>query len=224
MDRFTGRQQPHEGPSAPVARQTLETSIRSRLAPLLREDGFVGSGRTFRRIGENLICVVQVQGSQSGGRFAVNLGVHPTCMQSDLPNSGDARKIRPENCAFRRRLSADETDQWWSYDADPESMDAAVGAAAEVYVTTGRPAFAGMADPGSPIWTVTPQEFAGQSPVLFGFMSTPVLMARALALMRLAAGSRQDATGFAQHALDLIGDGSGGAGLRAELRQIVQGP
>jgi len=102
-------------------------------------------------------------------------------------------------------------------------MDAAVGAAAEVYVTTGRPAFAGMADPGSPIWTVTPQEFAGESPALSGFMATPVLMVRALALMRLAAGNRQDAMGFARHALDLIGDSSGGAGLRAELRRIVQG-
>jgi len=55
-----------------------------------------------------------------------------------------------------------------------------------------------------------------------GFMSAEVRMARALALMRQAADHWADAVGFAQHALDVIGDGPAGAGMRRELRAIVQ--
>jgi hypothetical protein len=222
-----GQRQP-EPPPPTDAKYTLEKSIRSHLAPVLRAEGFVGSGRTFRRIGEHLIQVVQVQGSQWGGQFAVNLGIQPTCIQSDLSTPADFRKIAPEACEFRRRLSTDGADQWWSYVGTPESMDAAVAEATEVYLAVGPPAFAAMSDANSPIWTLTPKEFAGRAPKLLGFeslgfMSTEVRMARALALMRQAAGNRQDAVGFARHALDQIGDGPGGDGLRQELRAIVQG-
>ena len=40
----------------------LEPSIRKYLLPLLKNDGFAGSGRTFRRIDNDAIHLVNVQG------------------------------------------------------------------------------------------------------------------------------------------------------------------
>ena len=53
----------------------LESSIRDHLAPVLRNDGFSGSGRTFRRVLGDLIHLCSVQGSRHGGELAVNLGI-----------------------------------------------------------------------------------------------------------------------------------------------------
>ena len=53
----------------------LESSIKDHLSPVLKSDGFLGSGRTFRRVSEDLIHVVEVQGSRFVGKFAVNLGI-----------------------------------------------------------------------------------------------------------------------------------------------------
>jgi hypothetical protein len=38
----------------------LEASIRKHLVPLLRQDGFSGSGRTFRRVAGDFIEVLNV--------------------------------------------------------------------------------------------------------------------------------------------------------------------
>ena len=46
----------------------LEPSIRKYLLPLLKNDGFAGSGRTFRRIDNDAIHLVNVQGFTSTRR------------------------------------------------------------------------------------------------------------------------------------------------------------
>ncbi|MCA1500702.1 DUF4304 domain-containing protein [Bradyrhizobium sp. NBAIM03] len=83
----------------------LESSIKKHLNPTLKNDGFVGFGRTFRRVSEDLIHVVQVQGSRYGGKFAINLGIQPRSIPDVAGNSPDPMKIREELCEFRRRLS-----------------------------------------------------------------------------------------------------------------------
>jgi hypothetical protein len=85
--------------------------------PILRAEGFKGSGTTFRRIKGDLIHVVNIQGSRYGGQCCVNLAVH----FSFLPTAGgqlvtDPKKVKEYECVFRDRLhEAQESDHWWTY-------------------------------------------------------------------------------------------------------------
>ena len=63
--------------------------LKHNLAPLLRSDGFKGSGKTFRRFENELIHVVNIQGSRYGSMCCVNLAVH----LSFLPTAGGGRLI-----------------------------------------------------------------------------------------------------------------------------------
>jgi hypothetical protein len=197
----------------------LESSIKKHLSPTLKSDGFFGSGRTFRRISEDLIHVVQVQGSRSGGKFAVNLGIQPRSIPDVVGNSPDASKITEELCEFRRRLSEARSDQWWEYGGSKESMDAAVRAAALVYATIGRRLFSELSGPKSPLQTVTPAQFEAGQFRFSGFGSNKFRMARSLALMRQSIGNMADANAFARIALASLGNASA---LRAELEQLCE--
>src|SRR5262249_40204830 len=120
------------------AKHRLEASIRTHLAPVLRADGFMGTGRYFRQTAEGLIQVVQVQGSQYGGKFAINLAIHPVTVPDVLGGRPDPDAIKVELCEFRRRLTESGSDQWWEHEPTKESMDAAIEKAAAVYSTIGR--------------------------------------------------------------------------------------
>ena len=195
----------------------LESSIKDHLSPALKSDGFFGSGRTFRRISDDLIHVVNVQGSRYGGSFTVNLGIQPRCIPDVLGNAPDATKIREVLCEFRRRLSETMSDQWWDHEGSKESMDAAVRAAASVYSTSGRRLFAELSGPESPLHKITPTQFEAGHHSFSGFRSTKVRMARSLALMRQSVGNLADASAFARIALANLG---GAHALRAELEAL----
>jgi hypothetical protein len=195
----------------------LESSIKDHLSPVLRSDGFFGSGRTFRRLSGDFIHVVNVQGSRYGGSFAVNLGIQPRCIPDALGNSPDAAKITEVLCEFRRRLSETTCDQWWEHEGSKESMDAAVRAAASVYTTAGRRLFCELSGPESPLHKVTPAQFEAGHYSFSGFSSTKVRMARSLALMRQSAGDLADASGFARLALANLGVWQA---FRAELEAL----
>ncbi|MBR0811922.1 DUF4304 domain-containing protein [Bradyrhizobium diazoefficiens] len=197
----------------------LEASIKDHLSPVLKGDGFLGSGRTFRRISEDLIHVVAVQGSRYGSKFAVNLGIQPRCIPDVVGNSPDATKIREELCEFRRRLSEATSDQWWEHEGSKESMDAAVQAAASAYKTIGRRLFSELSGPESPLYKVTPGQFEAGQYSFSGFGSTKVRMARSLALMRQSIGDLVDANAFARIALASLGNASA---LRAEMEELCR--
>lgn len=195
----------------------LESSIKDHLSPVLRGDGFTGSGRTFRRISGDLIHVVQVQGSRYGDEFAVNLGIQPRSIPDADGNSLDATRIKVELCEFRRRLSESGSDQWWKHGESKESMDAAVREAASVYTTIGRGLFSELSGPQSPLHNVTPAQFEAGQYDFSGFGSTKVRTARALALMRQSVGNLADTRAFARIALTNLG---GADALRAELEAL----
>ena len=183
----------------------LETSIRSYLGPYLREDGFTGSGRTFHRLTNGLIQVVNVQGSRYGGQFAINLAVQPSTIPDVLGNTPDLKKITESHCEFRRRLAESGADQWWVHDMSQASMDAAVATAAEVYIRIGRPVLDAVSSPTSPLLTVSPQDFANDDFNFYGFGSTKVRMALALARLRKIEGRLAESRAFAAHGLANIG-------------------
>lgn len=91
--------------------------LKRDFSPLLRAEGFKGSGTTFRRIKNEIIHVVNIQGSRYGGQCCVNLCVH----LSFLPIPGmdlliDPKKVKEYECRFRSRLhEPGEDEHWWSY-------------------------------------------------------------------------------------------------------------
>ena len=203
--------------SSPTPR--LEQSIRAHLVPRLQEDGFKGSGRTFRRLANGFIQLVSIQGSRYGGQFAINLGIHPVSMPAVLGNAPDPKKITEPDCEFRRRLSESGTDQWWQHEATEPSMDAAVAAAAGVYVRIARPMLDRLAAPDSPILTLQPQEMPSFRERFCGFGSTEVRVALALAMLRKSAGDLPAARAFAAYGLANVGQATS---LRAKLEEILR--
>src|SRR5450759_3794583 len=106
------------------------TSVIRDVAPELRRLGFKRFGTTFNREAEpGLVHVVGFQGSQSGGRFTVNLGVyvhevdvlfHDWWGRSGKQGTpGRDAGVPEEVCWLRTRLGrvGSRGDAWWDYAA-----------------------------------------------------------------------------------------------------------
>ena len=198
-------------PFAPPAQQPpppspyrLDDALRLHLAPVLRADGFKGSGRNYRRTVNDMVQVVNVQGSRWGGSFAINLGLHPLALPIRSNQPADPGKINEIDCAFRRRLREDEKDQWWSHDS-AESAVVAVQAAAGVYQRVGRALLERQSGPAAPIWTLRPEELDQASRRLEGFTLYTLregALASLMTQIRHASGDVAAARAFARRARD----------------------
>jgi hypothetical protein len=198
----------------------LESALRAHLQPRLKEDGFAGSGRTYRKASHGIIQVLHVQGSRHGGQFAINLGLQPMAIPDVLGKIPDLKKISDAECEFQRRLSeGGTTDRWWSHDSSEESMDSAAAAAAEVYVRFGRQLFEIVGGSDSPLFSITPDQMPQFHDILRGFGSTDVRMALVLARLRTAEGRSAEARAFANFGLLHLGRA---VALRAELEKLSQ--
>jgi hypothetical protein len=196
----------------------LEPPIRAFLAPKLRQDGYAGSGLTFRRVRSEWIQVVNVQGSRYGGQFAVNLAVHPIAIPDVRGELPDPKTITVELCEFRRRLSAAGADQWWAYEKSLDAIDSAMRDATDVYERHGRPLMDLISSSTSPLLTVKPIDFQGGHFDFLGFGSMKARMALVLARMRKSAGRSDDALAFAKVGLEACGDSA--QMLRRDLQAI----
>ena len=177
---------------------TIDAALRDHFAPVLRAHGFKGSGRHFRRVSAGVFQAVNIQGSMGGGMFAVNLGIHPLGLPVFLDETLDVKKARELECEFRRRLSKDGADQWWSYFDTRASVIEAAQEAADVFERHGMPLFHRQADHDGPLFTLTPEqyEFEGARP-LSGFANSGPRMALALARIRKQQGKLTEARHFA---------------------------
>ena len=111
--------------------------LRRDFSPLVYAQGFEASEGVFRRVRGERIDIVSLQGSRSGRRCCVNLGVH----YSFLPPSGRAEGSTPEvnrlrlhDCAFRTSLHEDgEPDHWWSYGSDDFTAQASAASFVDTF-------------------------------------------------------------------------------------------
>jgi hypothetical protein len=117
---------------------TLAKAIQSQFAPTLRRDGFSGTGQRYWRVISGQCQLIEVQGSRYGGKFAVNMGIQPLSVPLRSGEPPNPRRIREMSCMSRRRLSAQRSDQWWDYQPNQESMEAAACAVCVVYEQVGR--------------------------------------------------------------------------------------
>lgn len=198
----------------------LESSIRAHLRPLLKDDGYAGSGRTFRRVRNNLVQIVNVQGFSYGGRFAINLGVQPLAIPDATGKQPDPLKIKESECEFARRMAESGVDQWWRHRSTTESMDEALRAAAEVYVRVGRPMLATLAAPDSPIYLMKPDQMPNFRRLLLGFCTTDCRMALVLARVRASQGKFIDARAFAAYGLARAGPNA--SWIRSQLEELAR--
>lgn len=120
--------QPKGLPSQPYK---IERAWTEHFAPVVRAEGFRGSGRDFRLVTDDFAFAVNLQGSRYGGKFAVNLGVHPISIPNVAGKMIDLKSFKEIECAFRERLTEDGYDTWWTYSEDaPSKAEAAKNAAA----------------------------------------------------------------------------------------------
>jgi hypothetical protein len=125
-----------EGRAGVDSDQRFRQFLKRDLVPLVRADGFKGSGSTFWRVKDERIDIVNIQGSRYGGQSCVNLAVH----YSFLPPMGgldigtDPRNFKEHDCVFRGRLrEAGEDDHWWIHGTDEAEAQANVASVADTY-------------------------------------------------------------------------------------------
>lgn len=201
---------------------SLAKAIQTQFAPMLRRDGFSGTGQRYWRVLSGQCQLVEVQSSRDGGKFAVNLGIQPLAVPLLSGVEPEPKRMREMDCLLRRRLAIQKSDQWWDYQLTQPSMDAAAQDAAAVYEQVGKRQLEFMAQPNSPVNTLSPEEFTAGAFEFNGFGNTSALMAWTLAHLRMATGNSTEARGFARVALEEIGDGRWGSGLKKELRDLLE--
>ncbi|MBK8726003.1 MAG: DUF4304 domain-containing protein [Holophagaceae bacterium] len=201
----------------PTVLPQLEKSIKTYLSPLLRSDGFSGSGREFRKTQGILVQVLQIQGSREGGKFTVNISIQPISIPDVLGKPVDPKKISFASCEFRARMTESGLDQWWAHDGSQASMDAAVQDVARVYIAVGRQMLIAISSPESPIFTLSPDQLTDGRSKFFGFGSTVVRMALALSRLRKAQGDLVSSRAFAEFGLANLG---GASALKHEFQAL----
>ena len=105
--------------------------------PMLRDEGFKGSGTTLRRIRGPLLHVFNLQGSSGGKGFYVNLGAH-----LEFLGGGDLNNVRESGCAFRCRMDpADNRALRWSYPGNEREAGPAINLLASAWTKSGQAFF-----------------------------------------------------------------------------------
>jgi hypothetical protein len=193
--------------------------LKRHFLPLLRSEGFKGSGATFRRVKDEVIHVVNVQGSRYGGQCCVNLGLH----YSFFPTAGgrpvnDPGKLKEYECEFRDRVrEARESDHWWHYGATEAESEASVASLVKMYRRQGASFFKKFEPFPDVFERITPAEIdAGdlsRFPTPTTLVHAALTMARIMRHLRRPARCRQFARLGLRH-LD------GATGLRRELEWL----
>lgn len=193
--------------------------LKRDFSPLLRADGFKGSGNTFRRVKGDRIDLVNVQGSRYGGRCCVNVAVH----FSFLPSEGGGRvtgpkKLKEYDCTFRDRLhEVSESDHWWTYGASDSEAESSVASLMDMYSRRGA-LFFGKFEP-------FPEVFERISSAEMGagdFSKMPAAMTGVYAALTMARimkhlGRREKCREFAEVGLRHLGHA---VGLKPELERL----
>ena len=195
--------------------------LKEEFAPALRDAGFKGSGAHFRRVAGEVINAIWIQGSRSGDKCAVNLGLHltflPLCWKDELPRAGRIKQI---DCEFRCRLSPEgKGDYWWEYYGgllNPASKNARH--LIESYFEWGEPLFQAYSSVQSIASMITLDQLRSENFInAFGGVTIP-RAALVMARIQVHMGNSDRAAEFARAGLEKLGSASG---LRSELQRLA---
>ncbi|KAF0180632.1 MAG: hypothetical protein FD161_726 [Limisphaerales bacterium] len=202
------------------ARNQFLAQIKQVFAPVLRADGFTGSGSTYRRVTGDVIHIVALQGSVSGGKCCACLGVH----LSFLPGQGsltppDLKTIEEPDCEFRARLSPPgQSDAWWPYGTTEQEARESAEAIRGLYEQVGAPFFQRFSTFPEDFTRVTPAMLAVGGELPFPAGCTFVRLALALARIAQRVGRTDEARQFAEAGLARVGPATS---LKHAFRQII---
>jgi hypothetical protein len=188
--------------------------------PVLRADGFKGSGTIFRRVLANRIDLVNVQGSRYGGQCCVNVAVHfPFLPSADGIRISEPKKLKEYECAFRIRLhEANESDHWWTYGTNDSEARASLASLVDIYRRRSALFFAKFEPFPQVFEQVTPAEMdAGDLSNMPPGSLTRVLAALTMARIMHHLGRHEKCREFAEVGLRHLGAATG---LKAELEQL----
>ena len=200
--------------------ETFRDFLKQNFSPLLRTEGFKGSGTTFRRIKGEAIHIINIQGSKWGGECCVNLAVHflflPTTIGQPV---GDYKKLRHSECEFRSRLHGPgESDHWWPYGTTDTECQSSAADLIDTYRRWGTKCFE-LFEPFPEVFEkITAVEmdagdFSKLPPTRSALVRLALTMARIMSHLRRLEKCRE----FAEVGLRHLGTASG---LRAELEQL----
>lgn len=90
----------------------VKALIKNDLVPKLREEGWKGSGFSFRRETNNhTIGLLQIQMNRDGRSFCVEIGVYFTFIESSFVK--DLKKVKIQHTDIRKRLTPNNEDDFW---------------------------------------------------------------------------------------------------------------
>lgn len=107
-----------------MTRSAFLKLLARHLYPVLKAEGFEGTGQTLRRVRGPLVHVFNVQGASGGKACYLNLGAH----YDFLPCEGGAfvlpAEIEESHCVFRERIEPPPGAAFgWAYGPDPASAE-----------------------------------------------------------------------------------------------------
>lgn len=193
--------------------QAFTKLLSAHLYPLLREEGFRGSGATLRRLNAPLAHVFNVQGSASGQRCYLNLGAHLAFLSSDRQSDWRLDRVLEYQCAFRTRIDPPAgQDFGWSYGSSISEAEANVSAAVTAWKHQGKSFFAQFA--------TYPEDFARR---VAEFSPDEAHPAMCLTMARIAVqlGEPGRASAIAASGLDRVAERA--TVLRKSLNQVLVG-
>jgi hypothetical protein len=107
-----------------IDRTAFMNALSARLYPILRAEGFRGSGNTLRRINEPIVHVFNVQASSGGEACYLNLGAHLTFLPKPGGGETEAKTLKEYECVFRDRFDPPAGSGFgWSYANDEGNLN-----------------------------------------------------------------------------------------------------
>lgn len=104
-------------------RTAFMKALRTQLYPILRADGFRGSGSTLRRVDDPVVHVFNVQGSSDAETCYLNLGAHLLFLPKPGGGQPEAKNLKEYECAFRDRFDPPAgTGFGWPYGRNEDEM------------------------------------------------------------------------------------------------------
>jgi hypothetical protein len=201
-------------------RQRFYEVLKREFAPALRDAGFSGSHRQFRRVSGEVIHTLWIQAHRYGGRCAVNLGLHldflPVGVSGTRPS---LETIDTADCAFTTRLVPGHgVGYWWRYGGLLRSPPRSARHLIRTYFEWGEPLFGRYATVEAVAEMVSPESLrAGRVGEGFAAVTGPRL-ALSLARIHRHLGDMALAQTYASIGLEHIG---AAAALEAPLREIA---
>lgn len=95
--------------------------VTKELAPFLRNLNWKGSGFNYSKKVGNIIRLLTIQPSSSGGKFCIEIGIHFDFIPLEIEK--DLSKIKTWDVDIRNRLTPNESgDFWWDFPTTEHSV------------------------------------------------------------------------------------------------------